>query len=195
MGNDPMWTLLKERSKNPASLYASAGRIAKATSHFVSYLCEMHSYTTIDGMIIRFEIFNLTKLLESKSILRRFMIRFICRFSLLGMLFQIPVIFGFYCLEYETYFWRFFQTIAFCISIIIRGIAFDLPDSVNSKKKKSLSYLSKIFMILSNIHFITLRYGNTGFSLWRDIMDRSMIGLKLYPGLVPSLLASLDGTF
>jgi hypothetical protein len=56
-----------------------------------------------------------------------------------------------------------------------------------------LSFLPKIFMILSNIHFITLKYGSTGFSLWRDIIDRCMIGLKLNPSLIPSLLESLNG--
>lgn len=54
--NDPMWTLLKERTKTPTVLYASAGRIAKAVSYFSSYLCDMHSYKIIDEMIIRFYI-------------------------------------------------------------------------------------------------------------------------------------------
>jgi hypothetical protein len=60
-GSDPMWTLLNERSKNPAVLYASSGRIAKATSHFASYLCEVHSYRAIDKMMKRYGIFSNNK--------------------------------------------------------------------------------------------------------------------------------------
>ena len=126
------------------------------------------------------------------------MILFILRLLFQVIFFQYQVKFCVDKIDYKTQmmdFWIFFQTIALCISLIIRPIALDLPDSPSFAKKKSLPYISKIFAILSNIHFITIRYGPTGFSLWRDIVDHCMIGLKLYPSFIPYIFESLDGMF
>ena len=52
--NNPMWALLRSRSKRAVILYASAGKIANASGYFCSYLCEINDYKQIDEIIKRY---------------------------------------------------------------------------------------------------------------------------------------------
>ncbi len=71
--------------------------------------------------------------------------------------------------------------------------AFTLCMAVNASKALYATQpdlLSIVFSILEHSHFITVQFGNDGFSLWRDAIDFLMYALEDVPDVAVIILES-----
>lgn len=179
---------LRERAEDPSILYSNVVRMSRAAERLLNILCDYGMYGQVLQVLGRQVLFihNLAWI-DTRTIC---MIHFSNVNSAMKVYKKWTVCLYYRCLKISEYqecskfLWKQLQVVALSVCLLCKAV----HSRFITSNDQGLYAISTIFSILSHLHFITIQFGSTGFSVWRDIIDQILITFKRQPSLSTKVL-------